>query len=151
MKLYMKTNSPFLQPYIDNLENVDDFDFWADWYSENDGHKKLIDDYYGVERNSDLSIEYHINPKKTYINDADGADPLIINGVFEGVYKFKATKNIGKHVSHRCFKDLKQRIYYYDWFSDGKTVELSLETGDLGFYLDESSFPKPLKLSLIHI
>ena len=76
MKLYMKTNSPFLQPYIDNLENVDDFDFWADWHSENDGHKKLIDDYYGVERNSDLSIEYHINPKKTYISDAEGADPF---------------------------------------------------------------------------
>jgi hypothetical protein len=136
----MKTNSPFLQPYIDNLENVDDFDFWAEWSDE---HKKFINDYYGVERNSDLSIEFHINPKETYI-DAYSGDPLIISGVFEGVYKFKATKNIGKHVSNRCFKDEIESWNYYEWSSDGKTVELSYQA-QVGFYLDESSYPKSLK------
>lgn len=135
MKLYMKTNSPFLKPYITGFEDAD-YSFWDDWVEE---HMGVIEDYYGFpERLNWGSNRFLLDPKSTYIEISKSDELLMVNGVMEVVYTLKATKNIGKNTTNRCFKDDIPSWDRYDWSSDGKTVELSFEVGDVVYSLEES-------------
>lgn len=135
MKLYMKTNSPFLKPYISGFADAD-WSFWDEWVEE---HMGVIEDYYGYSQRLDWgSNRFLLDPKSTYI-EIDKYELLMINGVMEVTYTLKATKNIGKNITNRCFKDDIPSWDKYNWSSDGKTVELSFEVEKVVIYLEDAN------------
>ena len=73
-----------------------------------------------------------LNKKETYIEvDSKGQAILMISADIETTINHSgATKNIGKTVTNKCFKDeLDWSWDYYEWVSDGKTTEMNFSAG----------------------